>query len=128
MSLLTALQSGIKTANKITKPLQAEVSYQRVASMDGYGEPPTTPSVKTLHAIVDFRSVPTRNKEGITVHSMATLTFLDAAEVVAATSGHGVDVDDLFTLADGSKGKVLSIGGLMDAGTEKPLPLTVIIG
>jgi hypothetical protein len=108
--------------------LQVTVSYQRVTSVDGYGEPPSTPAVKTLHGIVDFKSVPTRNKEGITVHSMATITLLDVAEVVAATGGEGVQVDDLFTLADGTRGQVINIGGFMDAGTTKPIPMTVVLG
>lgn len=127
MSLLDVLRSGIKLADKITKPLQSDVTYYRASRQDGYGAPTLGTGVP-LKAIVDFRSVPTRDSNGITVYSSATLTLLDAAAVVSATNGEGVDVDDIFVLADGTKGKVLSIGGFMDAGTEKPIPLTVMLG
>lgn len=128
MSLLDVLRSGIKIADKITKPLQATVSYQRVTARDAYGEPSVYGSVVPLKAIVDFKAVPVRTKEGITAYTSAVVTLLDVDAIVSATNGAGVDVDDLFTLADGTTGKVLSIGGFMDAGTTKPIPTTVMLG
>jgi len=128
MSLLDTLRAGIKTADKVTKPLQSDVVYVRVTARDAYGAPSAYADPVTLKAIVDFRAVPVRNKEGITVYSSATLTFLSVADIEEATSGTGVDTDDLFTLADSTTGKVLSIGGFMDAVTTKPIPLTVMIG
>lgn len=128
MSLLDGLRTGIKIADAVLKPLEADVTYQRVTARDGYGEPSAFATAVILKAIVDFKSVPVRNKEGITVYSSATLTFLDLAAIEAATSGAGMDVDDLFTLAGGHKGKVLSLGGFMDAGTTRPLPTTVMLG
>jgi hypothetical protein len=128
MGLLDTLRSGIKTADKILKPLQSTVSYQRVTARDAYGAPSTFASAVSLKAIVDFRAVPVRDKEGTVVYSSAVLTFLDPAAVVSVTNGDGVDTDDIFVLADGTTGKVLSIGGFMDPGTTKPIPLTVMLG
>jgi hypothetical protein len=127
MSLLDVLRSGVKLADKITKPLQSDVSYVRVTAHDEYGAPSGASAV-TLKAIVDFKSVPVRNKEGITVTTSAVITLLDIAEIVAATAGEGVAVDDEFTLANGMSGKVLNIGGFMDAGTGHPIPTTVYLG
>ena len=54
MSLLDALRAGIKVADKVTKPLQATVIYEREASVDHYGN--VTPnSPVSLRAIVDNR-------------------------------------------------------------------------
>jgi len=128
MSLLDVIRSGVKTIDKVIKPLQTSVTYVRVTARDSYGAPTTFSSPTTLKAIVDFTNAPTRNKEGITVTARATLTMLDVAEIVAKTGGQGVDTDDEFTLADGSVAKVLSIGGFMDAGTYKPIPTTVMLG
>lgn len=128
MSLLDVVRSAVRVADKVTKPLQADVTYVRVTARDAYGAPSSFSSPTTLKAIVDFANVPTRNKEGVTVTARATLTMLDVAEIVAKTGGHGVDTDDEFTLADGSVGKVLNIGGFMDAGTYGPIPTTVYLG
>lgn len=104
------------------------MTYQQVNERDAYGAPSSYGSAVALTAIVDFRSVPVRDKNGVTVYSSATLTFLDLAAIEAATGGTGMDYDDLFVLADGTTGKVLSLGGFMDAGTTRPLPTTVMIG
>jgi len=128
MGLLDVLRSGIKTADKILKPLESTVSYQRVMTRDEYGAPATYASPVFIPAIVDFKSVPVRNKEGITIYSSATLTFLDLATIEEVTSNAGFYADDEFILPDGTTGKVLSLGGFMDAGTTRPLPTTVMIG
>ena len=132
MALIDVLRSGVKTADKVTKSFQSNVSYQRVTARDAYGEPSAYSSAVTVKAVVDFRSVPVRDKQGITVYASATITILDAAEVSRITSGQGVDTDDVFILADGTKSKVLSIGGFLDpsstVGKSKPIPTTVMIG
>ena len=128
MGLLDVLRSGIKTAHNVLNPLEANVTYRRVVARDGYGEPTSFGTETTLTAIVDFKSVPVYIKEGVVVYSSATLTFLDLAAIETATGAVGFAVGDLFTLADGTKGKVLSLGGFMDAGTTRPLPTTVMLG
>jgi hypothetical protein len=128
MSHLDTLRAGVRMLNKETRSLQTAVSYVRVTARDEYGAPSTYAAPTTLHAVVDFVNVPVRSQGGITVMARATLTMLDVDEVVAATSGGGVDTDDEFTLPDGSTGKVLNIGGFMDPGTYGPIPLTVYLG
>jgi len=128
MGLLDTLRSGIKTAHSILTPLEAPVTYQQVAARDGYGVPTSLGGEVALTAIVDFKAVPVRGQGGITVYSSAVLTFLDLAAIEAATGGEGFAVGDSFVLADGTTGKVLSLGGFMDAGTTRPLPTTVMLG
>jgi hypothetical protein len=128
MGLLDTLRSGIKTAHKVLKTLEAPVTYQQVSSRDAYGAPVSYGGEVSLTAIVDFRAVPVRGQDGITVYSSATLTFLDLAAIETATGGTGFAVGDSFVLADGTTGKVLSLGGFMDPGTTRPLPTTVMLG
>ena len=130
MALLDVLRGGVKTIHKITKAgkLQAPVSYVRVTARDEYGAPSSFSGAVSLTAIVDFANHLVRNKEGVEVMARATLTFLSVDDIVAATGGAGVDEDDQFTLADGSKGKVVGIGGFMDSVTYGPIPLTVHLG
>jgi len=128
MSLLDTLRKGVLTIDKATKSLQTSVSYVKNSAHDEYGAPATVAAATTLKAIVDYRHVPVRSKEGITVMASATLTLLNVQEVYDATGGLGVDTDDEFTLPDGSKSKVISVGGFMDAGTYGPIPLTIYLG
>jgi hypothetical protein len=126
MSLLDTLRSAVKIADKVTKPLQPQVAYERATTQGGYGV--SYASKKYLRAIVDYRSVQTRTKEGQLTVSRATIMLLDIAEVVAATNGQGIGNDDRFTLPDGDTGPILDIGGFVDAGTGNPIATTVMIG
>lgn len=126
MSLLDVLRTGVKIADKITKPLQATVMYQRATTLTGYGTnyAPAVP----LRAIVDYKAVQVRTREGITTMSRAVITLLDAAEVYSATVGLGIGNDDIFTLPDGDAGPILDIGGFVDAGDNHLIPTTVMLG
>jgi hypothetical protein len=126
-SLLDALRSGIKTADKITKPLQATVLYRRAVSIDGEGTITYASSVP-LRAIVDFTSKQVRTREGTLTVTRATIELLDAAAVALATNNEGIGNDDQFTLPDGDTGPILDIGGFVDAGTAKPIPTRVMLG
>ena len=127
MAFLPILRKGVEIANKLTKDLQAPVSYVRTSAPTEYGEE-TPASATTLRAIVDFKHVQVRTAEGIMTMASATLTLLDVAEVSAATGGLGVKANDEFYLPDGSKSKVIAIGGFMDAGTYGKIPLTIYLG
>lgn len=126
MSLLTVLRSGVAIADKVTKPLQATVSYQRELMAGGYG--PTYAAAVDLHAIVDFRGVTVRTRGGELTATRATVTLLDIAEVVAATAGAGIGNNDIFTLPDGDTGPILDLSGFIDAGTGNPIATTVLLG
>lgn len=128
MSLLDAVRAGIKVADKVTKPMQAEVMYLRaVADTSGYGNF-TYPSSFPLRAIVDFSSKQVRTKDGILTVTRATVGLLDVAKVVEATAGQGIGNDDRFILPDGDVGIVLDISGFIDAGTGHPVATTVMLG
>lgn len=125
MSLLDSLRAGIKVANKVTKPLQPTVTYKRSTTNTGYGI--TEGSSVQLKAIVDWKSGK-RRSDGIEVNYTATLELLDIDAVVAATSGLGVKVTDVFILPDGSSNATVAIGGFVDAGTGHLIATTVYLG
>jgi hypothetical protein len=127
MSLLDTLRSAVKIADKVTKPLQATVIYERLQTGDGYGAG-TFGSPVLLRAIVDFKRVQVRTRAGLTTVTRATIDLLDIDAVVAATGGAGIGNDDKFTLPDGDTGPILDIGGFVDAGTTHPIATTVMLG
>ena len=128
MGLLEVLRAGVKIADSVTKPLQAEVTYSRaVADPSGYGAFTYPTSVK-LRAIVDFARKQVRTREGILTVTRATIDLLDVAAVVAATGGEGIGNDDRFVLPDGDSGPILDISGFIDAGTGQPIATTVMLG
>ncbi len=126
MSLLDVLHSGIKIADRVTKPLQTTVTYKRETGQSGYG--PTYASPVSLHAIVDYRAVQVRTKDGTLTATRATITLLNVDEVVAATGGKGIGNNDVFTLPDGDTGPTLDLSGFIDAGTGNPIATTVMMG
>ncbi len=125
MGLLETLRSGIKTADKVTKGLQATVQYQK-ATMTGQG--PVHGPKQPLKAIVDYRSVQVRTMSGQLTVTRAVITLLDVEAVRLATNGEGIGNEDLFTLPDGDWGPILDISGFVDAGTGNPIPTTVMLG
>lgn len=127
MSLLDALRAGIKVADKVTKPLQPFVTYEREASIDEYGAVTPNAAVQ-LRAIVDFTRKMVRTPQGEMTVSRATIDLLDIDAVVAATNGEGIGNNDKFTLPDGDTGPILDISGFIDAGTGHPIATTVILG
>jgi hypothetical protein len=128
MSILTALRVGVAAADKITKPLQPTVTYQRYLSDDdGYGSAVYATAVP-LRAIVDWRQKQVRTKEGVLSVSRAIVTLLDVAEVAAATENQGIGDNDIFILPDGTTGPILDMAGFIDAGTGQPIATEVILG
>lgn len=127
MSLLDALRAGVKLADKITKPLQATVLYERESAEDEYGATTRNAPVP-LRAIVDFGRKQVRTATGELTVTRATIDLLDIDAVVAATAGEGIGNNDRFTLPDGDTGPILDISGFVDAGTGHPIATTVMIG
>lgn len=114
-------------ADKITKPLQSTVSYERYISSDGSGSQSFASPVQ-LHAIVDWKQRQLRTADGSLTVSRASILLLSITEVFAATNGAGVGDDDRWTLADGTTGPVIDMGGFIDAGTSHPLATEVYLG
>lgn len=126
MSLLDTLRTGVAIANKITRPVQGVVGYQREIGTASYG-PILAPSVP-LHAIIDYKASMVRTKGGELTATRTTITLLDIAECVAATAGQGFGNNDVFTLPDGDSGPTLDLSGFLDAGTGHPIATTVMQG
>ncbi len=127
MGLLDVLRSGVAIANKITRPLQPTVTYERYLGSDGTGAQ-TWASPVQLHAIEDWVGVQVRTKDGNLTVSRASILLLDITEVVNATSGNGIDESDRFTLADGSSGPIVDLRGFVDALSSHPIATTVLLG
>lgn len=127
MSLLDVIRSAVKTADVVTKPLQATVTYYRWTGADGYGAPVYASAVP-LRAIVDYVSRQVRTQTGVLTVSRATITLLDVAAIKAATANRGIDNNDKFVLPDGDTGPLLDIRGFVDAGTGNPVATEVVIG
>lgn len=129
MIIPTVLRSGIATANKITKGfgLQAQVTFQRTTSLDGYGA--ASSSSVPLLAIVDVKTVQVHTPGGIVQATRSQLTFLDIAALVSATGGLGFIKDtDRIVLPDGSTNAIMETGGFVDAGTGHPIATEVTLG
>lgn len=127
MSILTILRNGVATVNKVTKSLQAKVSYERYVTEDLYGTSQYAPAV-LLDAIVDWKQKQVRTQSGVLSVSRASITLIDIAQLAVATSDQGIDDNDLFTLPDGTTGPILDMSGFIDAGTGIPLATEVYLG
>lgn len=127
MNLLNVVRKGVATADKVTKSLQALVTFEQYLSDDGFGTA-IYAYPRKLRAIVDWKQKQVRTAEGELTVTRATVTLLNIAEVVAATGGDGIDDKDRFTLPDGTTGPILDMGGFIDAGTGHPVATEVFIG
>jgi len=128
MSLLNILRAGVKIADRVTKPLQATVTFTHFANPpDLYGTEPTVTST-TLRAIVDWKQRQLRTMQGELTVSRASVLFLDIAALVAATNGAGIDDHDVIVLPDGTTGPILDMSGFIDAGTGHPIATEVFLG
>lgn len=127
MSLLDVVRSAVATANTVTKPLQATVTFSRYTGSDEYGTQTYAASV-SLKAIVDWKQKQLRTATGILSVSRASVMFLDIAALVAATGGAGVSDEDKIVLPDGTTGPILDMRGFIDAGTGHPIATEVYLG
>jgi hypothetical protein len=129
MSLLDVLRSGVKIADRITKPLQPAVTYYRLLTppKDNYGADNFASPV-SLRAIIDWKSRQVRTSSGELTVTRAVVTLLDVDAVSAATGGAGIGDFDKFVLPDGTTGPILDLGGFIDAGTGHSLATEVMIG
>ena len=127
MALIDIVRTGVKTADKVTKSLQCEVSFERCTEDNGYGTSLyDTPTL--LRAIVDWKQKQVRTSTGILSVTRASVLFLDVAAVAAATGGRGIDDHDRIILPDGTTGPILDMSGFIDAGTGQPIATEVWLG
>lgn len=127
MGLLETLRNAVKSVDKVTKPIQATVTYKRAvddSSYAGFSHPDST----ELRAIVDWRQKQLRTTSGELSVSRASITFLDVDALSNATEGQGIDDRDIIILPDGTTGPILDMAGFIDAGTGQPIATEVFIG
>lgn len=130
MSILSAVQAGIAIADKITKPLQGQISIQPWIGQDGVGGH-SYGTTKLVNAAIDT----TRKRvfgQGQEVVIMASLTIMEAIADTVATPPHvrvnPIDPRDIITLPDGTTGPTILAGGYMDPSTSRPVSNDVMLG
>ncbi len=129
LSLLTILQKGIKTADKIVKTLEADVSFKKYVRLgDGYTTSTFPYPAVTLRAIVEWKEMSMPGQSGVQVASRPTILFLDYAALMTATLGEGIKEEDKLVLADGTTGPIRTLDGFQDASTGKPIYTQVYLG
>lgn len=121
------VRSAVGIADKVTKPLQASVSYERFVSQDAYGTR-TYAAIVYLKAIVEWKQRSVRTTTGDLSVSRSSVMFIDIKELVSATSGEGVDDNDRIILPDGTTGPILDMSGFIDAGTGHPIATECWLG
>jgi hypothetical protein len=127
MSLISTIRSAVAVADKVTRPLQSTVAYQRKTGQDVTGAP-TYAAAVNLNALIDWKARQVRTVAGILTVSRAVVTFLDAGALSTATGGAGIDDNDKLTLPDGTTGPILDLGGFIDPGTGVPVATEVFLG
>jgi hypothetical protein len=126
MSLLDDIRDAIGVANDETSDLQPTVMLEHVITSE-YGPVGYTTPVP-LKAIVDWKQKQLRTPDGVLSVSRASVMFLDAQALAAATNGEGIDDTDRITLPDGTTGPILDMAGFIDAGTGHPFAIEVFLG
>lgn len=127
MGLLATIRSAVKTADKVTRDLQAVTVYERALGSDGAGAV-TFASPVNLRAIVEDKQEIVRTASGMLSQSKTHITYLDTPALLAATSGQGIKESDRITLPSGETGPILAIGGFIDAGTGIPVATECYLG
>lgn len=127
MGLLNIVRSGVKVADKLTKDLQAEITFERYISSDGAGDK-TYAASATIKAIVEDKQEIVRSLSGELSQSKTHITILDTAKLLTITANQGVKEQDRITLPNGESGRILALGGFIDAGTEIPVATEVYLG
>jgi len=127
MGLLTAVRSGVKIADKLTRDLQSNTTFERFLSSDGAGDKTYAAGV-TLRAIVEDKQEMVRTLSGELSQSKTHITYLNAAALSSATGGNGVKEADRITLQNGETGRILALGGFIDSGTGDPIATEIYLG
>lgn len=125
--LLKILRGGVAITDKITKPIQAYVTYRRHLGDDGYGGDAFGDPVQ-VPAICDWIQVSLTTSNGQLAVSRSSVQFLNIEDVVRITNGEGIGDQDEITMPDGTTGPILDMKGFIDAGTGHPLATEVFLG
>lgn len=128
MGLDSIVRNAVATANRVTGALQATVQHAAWTGEDGYSKPIYATAV-ARPAIVEMRQRQRRMPDGREVLQMAVVTFVGPiAPNGAAQRREPVDPRDLITLPSGYTAPILDVVGVVDAGTDAPYMLEVVLG
>jgi len=112
------VSSGVALANQLTGTLQDTVQYQAWVSQDTFGDYVYADAI-TLKAIVERKQDLVMDYEGqeiVSSHVISLLTPLP--DNGAAGRSEPIDPRDLFTISDGTSGRILSVETLMNPVTS----------
>lgn len=130
MSLADILRNGIATARTITLPLHVIVTHKAWTGQDFEGTP-TYVSTSRL-ALVERKQKLVRSMSGTEEMSSTRIDFIEEVAPTTPTAGftrtNPIDVNDVFTLPDGTTGPVMAVEGFFDGGTGVPFYSTVFLG
>jgi hypothetical protein len=118
MGLDALVRSGVALAKQLTADLQVSVSHEAVSSRDLRGKP-TYAAAVSRPAIVEKKQRLVRDTTGREVMCSHVISFLQPVSL---------SVEDRLTLPDGTTGPILSIEGLVDAGTNARFYVIVYLG
>ena len=128
MSLRTIVKNRLKTIDKVTKSLQAEVQYKPWIARDGYGSP-TYGAIKKYRAVVDEGNQPRVLPSGL---QMITKAYIVILEPIPPNGAAGrvepIDDRDIFILPSGLKATVAATRGFTDSVTTYPYFMEVWLG
>ena len=128
MGFSKLIRSGIAIENKVTGDVQVPVQHYAWIEDDDTAAPVYADSIVRM-AVVDMGPKAIRTKEGVELVSLATVTLLEPPEANLSEGREGpVDPRDKFELPNGTVGKVLFVGGVVDPLTGFPYAPEVAIG
>lgn len=131
MSLADILRNGIATARAITLPLHVTVTHHAWIGQDFEGTKLFT-SVDRL-ALVERKQKLVRNlATGQEDTSQTYIAFIEELAPTTPNAGftrtNPVDVNDEFTIPDGTRGPVMAVDGFFDGGTGVPFYSQAYLG
>lgn len=128
MSLAGTVRSAVATADKVVKSLEEEVVHVAWIGQDHFGKEKYAAPV-SRKALVEQGIKDRRLGDGRIVTTRAKLTFLEIVEPNGANGRVGaIDPRDKISLADGTSGPILDIGGLRDPEMLRPYLYEVLLG
>lgn len=131
MSLASIVRKAVLIADKVTGSLQATVVYYPYIgqSADGRGTR-TYAAPITLPAVVEYGGIVYNQQTGVTVQTMAHITFPRPLGILSTAAGrvNPVDYRDKIVLPDGTTSAIVDIKGFADPTTNKPFMSEVWLG
>lgn len=124
------LRIGVKVANKVTRPVQAEVTHKQFVSQDGAGKKTFSPStgIKRL-CLFEQQEHKMELPDGRLIAVEAVLTFLEEVLPQGASGRlEPIDPRDEIILPDGSTAPVVYVSAPYDPKKKRGFVVQVWLG